>query len=153
MAGSDASLPSEMSTLFPGELFSILNMISMSAGFVAPAFAGLILDNMKDEWAAWCVVFWSSAILLILSNIVFILFASAERQPFDMIEESKLRGSIKARVLRASMKRPNSTVRRRASLNNPCRDTYLLYQHIPFQLIKRHELLSVDDPDSGSTCP
>ena len=89
MAGSDVPLPSEMSTHFPAELYAILNTIAMASGFVAPGFAGFFLDAMDDQWGAWCIVYWSSAVLLIIATIVFLLFASAERQPFDFQEESK----------------------------------------------------------------
>ena len=65
----------------------MLNMTSMSSGFFAPTFAGLLLDHMKDQWMAWSIIFYFSGGMLIVSTIVFLIFASAERQPFDLINE------------------------------------------------------------------
>ena len=87
-AGSDAPLPSDMTKNFPAVLYAMLNMTAMSTGFFAPTFAGLLLDHMKDQWIAWSIIFYFSGGMLILSTIVFLIFASAERQPFDLINES-----------------------------------------------------------------
>ena len=87
VAGSDAPLPSDMTKNFPAVMYALLNMVSMSCGFFAPAFAGLLLDNMKNQWMAWSIIFYFSSGLLILSTIVFLVFASAERQPFDFIDD------------------------------------------------------------------
>ena len=87
-AGSDAPLASDMTRNFSTALYALLNMTSMSCGFFAPAFAGLLLDNMKDQWMAWSIIFYFSGGFLILSTTVFLVFASAERQPFDFINDS-----------------------------------------------------------------
>ena len=91
VAGSDNPLPSEMTKNYPAEIFSILKMMGMCSGLVAAAFSGFVLDSMANQWAAWCLVYWSSAALLIAATIVFILFASAERQPFDFVDEPEVK--------------------------------------------------------------
>ena len=85
-AGSDAPLASEMSTNFPSLLFATMNTIAMSAGFLAPMFAGLLLDNIADKWLAWKYIFYSTGTLGLFATLMFWLFASAERQPFDYLD-------------------------------------------------------------------
>ena len=87
-AGSDLPIPSEMSLNFPAVLYAMLNMAAMSSGFVAPAFAGLLLDNIKNQWLAWCILYYSTGGLLIFSTIVFMIYGSAERQSFDFVAET-----------------------------------------------------------------
>ena len=85
-AGSDAPLASEMSKNFPSLLFATMNTIAMSAGFLAPMFAGLLLDNIADKWLAWKYIFYSTGSLGLFAALMFCIFASAERQPFDYLD-------------------------------------------------------------------
>jgi ACS family sodium-dependent inorganic phosphate cotransporter-like MFS transporter 5 len=89
VGGSDAALPGEMTTKYPAALFSIINTMGDASALFAPVFAGFLLDSMQDQWHAWCVVFLSSALLLIIAEIVFLIFVSAERQSFDYIDAQK----------------------------------------------------------------
>ena len=82
-AGSDAPLASEMSQNFPSLMFATMNTVAMSAGFLAPMFAGLMLDNIADKWLAWNYIFYSVGTLGLFATLMYCLFASAERQPFD----------------------------------------------------------------------
>lgn len=87
-SGSDIPLPSEMSKNFPATIYSLLNMIAMSAGFIAPSFCGYILDAYAFELRqGWSLVFYSTSGLSFLATAIFLSFASAERQPFDFIED------------------------------------------------------------------
>jgi len=86
-AGCDAALPSEMTKNFPAITFAIVNTIAMSACFIAPKYAGLILDKIDNKWAAWNTLFFSSGIFMIISCSLFAVLGSAERQEFDMIED------------------------------------------------------------------
>jgi ACS family sodium-dependent inorganic phosphate cotransporter len=89
MNGSDTPLASEMSSNFPAALFALLNMISTSTGFIAPAFAGAILQGMQDDPVkAWSIIFYFCGSLAVVATALFLMFASAERQPFDYIEKT-----------------------------------------------------------------
>lgn len=83
-SGSDVPLASEMSNNFPATLYSLLNMIQMSPGFITPSFVGFLLDGSSDLRSSWARVFYFSSFLTAVSTVIFILFASAERQKFDM---------------------------------------------------------------------
>ena len=88
-AGCDAALPSEMSKNFSAVIFAIVDTIGLSAGTLTPLYAGLILDNIEDQWKAWSVLFWSSGVLIICCMLFFQVFGSAERQPFDFVREGQ----------------------------------------------------------------
>jgi MFS family permease len=86
-AGSDLPIASEMSLNFPAILYSLFNMCAMSSGFFAPAFAGLLLDHIKNQWLAWSIIYYSTGGLLVLATIGFMILGTTERQPFDFCED------------------------------------------------------------------
>ena len=87
-SGSDVPLPSEMSRNFPATIYSLLNMVAMSAGFIAPSIVGWILDSyVGDLRRGWSIVFYLTSCISIVSTIIFLCFASAERQSFDFVDE------------------------------------------------------------------
>lgn len=83
-SASEVPLASEMSKNFPATIYSIMNMIAMSAGFLAPAFVGFVLDSTPDLILGWKIVFYFTSCLSVLATMVFLLFAEAKRQPFDV---------------------------------------------------------------------
>lgn len=87
--GSDGPIVSEMTKYFPATLYALFNMIAMSTGFIVPYFVGLVLDSFEDPTAGWPVVFYSCAALSVVSNLIFIAFAEAERQDFDLGDEDQ----------------------------------------------------------------
>ena len=83
-SGSDIPLPSEMTKAFPATLYALLNIIATSTGIIVPPFVAFILNTFSENRnLAWSVVFYMSSTLTIVSTIVFMIFSSAERQPFD----------------------------------------------------------------------
>jgi MFS family permease len=86
-SGSDIPLPSEMSRNFPATIYSLLNMTAMSAGFIAPSIVGWILDSfVGDLRRGWALVFYLTSSVSITATVIFLCFASAERQAFDFID-------------------------------------------------------------------
>ena len=81
---SDGPIVSEMTNHFPATLYAFFNMIAMSTGFIVPYFVGLVLDSYEDPTAGWPIVFYSCSCLTIFANIIFLIFAKAERQEFDL---------------------------------------------------------------------
>lgn len=83
--GSDGPIVSEMTKHFPASLYAMFNMISMSTGFIVPYFVGLVLDaNQDDPTRGWAIAFYSGSGLMVAANIVFLLFADASQQTFDI---------------------------------------------------------------------
>ena len=81
-SASDVSLASEQSNEHSVTLYTIYNISSMSCGMIAPNIIGIIQTWFAPQ-VAWAIVFYSTAALLVLSNVIFIIFASAEVQDFD----------------------------------------------------------------------
>ena len=80
---SDIPLFAEMTNKFPGVLYAIFQVASLSPGFIAPMYSGLVLGYVTDQWLAWDIIFYSTSSFLIFANIVFLFFGSARVQPFD----------------------------------------------------------------------
>ena len=76
--------PGELSKHYATTVFAIVNMLNTSAGFIVPYLVGLILTAYKyDPMFAWSVVFYLASGISLLGALIYILFGSAERQPFD----------------------------------------------------------------------
>lgn len=80
---SDIPLFAEMTNKFPGVLYAIFQVASLSPGFIAPMYSGFILGYVQDQWLAWDIIFYTTSSFLIFANIVFLFFGSARIQPFD----------------------------------------------------------------------
>lgn len=88
--GSDLPLPSEMTANYPALMYSLMNVVSTSTGFIVPAFVSAVLQSMlTNQMKAWNIVFYSSAALSAVSTVIFLVFASAERQSFDFAEDAE----------------------------------------------------------------
>ena len=81
-SASDVSLASEQSNQHSVTLYIIYNISSMSCGMIAPNIISFIQTHFAPA-VAWSIVFYSTAILLFISNAIFILFSSAENVSFD----------------------------------------------------------------------
>ena len=82
------SLASDMTKNFASITFSMAAMMGALPGFVAPSLAGLILDYVKNQWTAWCILYWTTGSIMILATVIFLIFGSAERQNFDFVDDS-----------------------------------------------------------------
>jgi len=67
---------------------------------MAPMTVGVILDNMDDQWKTWSTIFLMSGSLTIFANILFLFFASAERQDFDYLKGEKKDQSLTNKQIR-----------------------------------------------------
>ena len=92
-AGGDKPLPGEVTKNHPAIVYAIVNSTSMSTGFIAPAVIGWILDTWGIE--GWRITFYLSSVVSITGMVIFLSWASAERQPFDFIGEQ----GVDARVM------------------------------------------------------
>jgi MFS family permease len=88
-SASEVPLASEMSKNFPATIYAIMNMIAMSAGFLAPSFVGFVLDSTPDLIFGWRIVFYFTSCLSVIATTIFVCFAEAKRQPFDVRKRGK----------------------------------------------------------------
>lgn len=85
-SGGDVPLPAEMSPSMPATVFSLINMLSMISGFAAPQYAGLILESGPGSLAdRWAIIFYTTFAICIVATLLFLIFASCERQNFDFV--------------------------------------------------------------------
>ena len=75
---------------FAGTLMGITNMGSNTMGFVAPWIVGLLTENSPDL-DHWRTVYCIAAVILIVGNSFYILFASGEEQAFNQMGVSPSR--------------------------------------------------------------
>uniref|UniRef100_A0A182MUR7 Major facilitator superfamily (MFS) profile domain-containing protein n=1 Tax=Anopheles culicifacies TaxID=139723 RepID=A0A182MUR7_9DIPT len=71
----------DLSPNFAGVLMGMVNGIGAITGIITPYLAGLLTPNQTLE--EWRVVFWIAFAVLNITNVIFILFASGEIQPWN----------------------------------------------------------------------
>ena len=69
---------------FAGTLMGITNMGSNTMGFVAPWIVGLMTEDNPDL-DHWSTVYCIAAVILLVGNTFYILFASGEEQAFNQM--------------------------------------------------------------------
>lgn len=82
-AGGDKPLPGEVTKNHSAIVYAIVNSTSMSTGFIAPAVIGWILSTWGLE--GWKITFYLASVISLTGMVIFLSWASAERQPFDLI--------------------------------------------------------------------
>ncbi|XP_060865969.1 putative inorganic phosphate cotransporter isoform X2 [Metopolophium dirhodum] len=75
----------DLSPNYAGLLMGITNTVAASGGIIAPLFVGLVVDDQTSV-AEWRIVFISGAIVLFITNLFFIIFGSAETQPWNSLQ-------------------------------------------------------------------
>ncbi|XP_073955797.1 putative inorganic phosphate cotransporter isoform X2 [Choristoneura fumiferana] len=73
----------DLSPNFAGVLLSITNFLACSGSILTPIFTGLILNNDPTDVSRWRIVFLSTAALSVITNTVYVIFFSSQRQPWD----------------------------------------------------------------------
>lgn len=89
-SGGDVPVPGEITTHFPAIVYSYMNAVSITSGFIAPAAIGYTLNGFDDPRVGWDVVFYTASIMAIVGYIIFMIFGSTKRQSFDFIQEEKV---------------------------------------------------------------
>ncbi|XP_050586505.1 putative inorganic phosphate cotransporter isoform X2 [Bombus affinis] len=72
----------DISPNFAGTLMSITNCIASIIAIIAPIVCGIITKDEKDV-TQWNIVFYLSAAIYILGNLMFVIFGSTEIQPWN----------------------------------------------------------------------
>jgi MFS family permease len=87
---SDIPLFAEMTNKFPGVLYAIFQVASLSPGFIAPMYSGLVLGYVSDQWVAWDIIFYSTSCFLVFANVIFLMYGSATIQSFDHLIKAEV---------------------------------------------------------------
>ncbi|XP_015786992.1 sialin [Tetranychus urticae] len=106
----DQSIISEMAPDASGLAFGISNTFSSAMGFLAPLIAGLIIDANAGSAHPWDMVWISSGIVSLIGGTVFVLFATAEPQPWGTLDYEPGKSNKKRAVGRETSVIPSSEV-------------------------------------------
>ncbi|XP_031833740.1 putative inorganic phosphate cotransporter isoform X2 [Nomia melanderi] len=80
----------DLSPNFAGTMMSITNCIASVIAIIAPLICGVIvLDNENKTY--WSIVFYISAVIYFIGNLVFIVFGKAEVQSWNDPTSSKIK--------------------------------------------------------------
>ncbi|XP_071439123.1 sialin-like [Hetaerina americana] len=88
-ASSSGSLANvvDISPHFAGVILGIIKTLSLIPGILSPMVAGFLTAG--DKLSGWNKVFSTTAVIHIVCCTIFLLFGSAEIQPWNRINESK----------------------------------------------------------------
>ncbi|OTF83150.1 sialin-like protein [Euroglyphus maynei] len=85
-SGGIVPLPADLTNEFTATIFGLFNMIAMTSGIIGPYVIGAMLDaDPSHPYKQWMIVWYFTAILRIVSGLVFILIGSAENQGWDLL--------------------------------------------------------------------
>ncbi|KAI1304601.1 Sialin [Halotydeus destructor] len=89
--GGVVPLSGEMSNNFAVTLYASMNTIALVASFITPYIVGVILQSglSDDIRVLWSYIFYLSAAVTASGGIFFLIFAEADRQPWDMDMKEK----------------------------------------------------------------
>ncbi|KAJ1520118.1 hypothetical protein ONE63_004338 [Megalurothrips usitatus] len=71
-----------LSPRFAGTMYGMTNGVANLCGFLAPYTIGSIINN-HETVGRWQIVFFLAAAVNIATNIVYVIFGSAQEQPFN----------------------------------------------------------------------
>ncbi|XP_025017807.1 putative inorganic phosphate cotransporter [Tetranychus urticae] len=95
VCGGHMPIVSEMSPELSGTIFGITNFAASSMGFLAPLLIGVLLDHGDDKVYQWNLVFYASALFMLIVNIIFCIFATSQTQLWSSSDQddSKIRAN------------------------------------------------------------
>ncbi|KAF8788356.1 Sialin like protein [Argiope bruennichi] len=80
--GGDVSVIVDMTPDFAGKIFGISNAIASIPGILAPVLAGYLLEGNVGDVQQWLYIFYISVGMYLFGAAFFLLFGSAEVQPW-----------------------------------------------------------------------
>ncbi|KAK8735460.1 hypothetical protein OTU49_005402 [Cherax quadricarinatus] len=80
--------PIDLAPNFAGTVLGITNTIANIPGFLAPMLNGFIINN-QQTLPQWRIVFTITAAIYLLDVVIYLVFASAEVQPWNSHESEK----------------------------------------------------------------
>ena len=90
-AGGDVPVAGEITLNFPATIYAMGNMFGCSTGFIAPYVIGVILESDDTRQVnlicLWSKVYYLAAGIALIGALIFVIFGSASRQPWDFLPE------------------------------------------------------------------
>jgi len=85
--GGHVTITADMAPHHSATLFGLVNGIGCTAGIFSPMLAGILLEDAHSSIHQWSLIFYISAGFYVIGGIIFLLFASGERQPWAYIPD------------------------------------------------------------------
>ncbi|KRT78187.1 membrane transporter [Oryctes borbonicus] len=82
----------DLSPNYGGTLMAIVNGIGAITGIITPYLAGALTGN--HTLGEWRLVFWISLGVFVVTNIIYVLFASGEEQWWNRIDDPNFKRGI-----------------------------------------------------------
>lgn len=82
----------DLSPNYGGTLMAIVNGIGAITGIITPYLAGALTEN--HTLSEWRLVFWISLGVFVVTNIVYVLFASGEEQWWNRVDDDDFRKHV-----------------------------------------------------------
>ena len=82
---AEGPIAREMSVNFGHSIYAFLNVLSVLASAVYPSIISLIIQLNDNSRLGWFIVHWIIGGLMMIAAIPYGIWASCERQPFDLI--------------------------------------------------------------------
>lgn len=73
----------DLSPHFAGVMLSITNFAGSIGSILTPVGTSLILRNDSSDISSWRIVFLATSAICVSANIIYLIFGSGERQPWD----------------------------------------------------------------------
>ncbi|GBP81771.1 Putative inorganic phosphate cotransporter [Eumeta japonica] len=73
----------DVSPNFGGLIYSVNNFVANLIGIAEPVFTASVLGDDSNV-SGWRIVFFASAGLSVLSNLIYVIWGTAERQPWTV---------------------------------------------------------------------
>ncbi|GIY57583.1 hypothetical protein CDAR_623351 [Caerostris darwini] len=89
--GGDVSVIVDMAPDFAGKIFGVSNAVASIPGILSPVVAGYFLEGNKGDSEQWAYIFYISVGMYLFGAVVFLLFGSAEVQPWGLFSKDKSR--------------------------------------------------------------
>ncbi|XP_023234204.1 sialin-like [Centruroides sculpturatus] len=82
VGGGDIPIIMNMAPKYTGPLYGLTGGMATVSGFLSPYVAGLFLDKNQGSMVQWSYVYYLSAGFCLLGLVIFLVFGSAELQPW-----------------------------------------------------------------------
>ncbi|GIX91610.1 inorganic phosphate cotransporter [Caerostris extrusa] len=80
--GGHVSIVADMAPHHSASIFGLVNSVGCTAGIFSPLLAGFLLDNARSSVQQWSTVFYISSGFYLFGAVIFLMWASAEKQPW-----------------------------------------------------------------------
>ncbi|KAK0174774.1 hypothetical protein PV327_010504 [Microctonus hyperodae] len=84
----------DLSPNFAGILMSITNCVASVIAILAPLIVGEIVTGDQSDVMQWRIVFYITAAIYFLGNLIFIIFGTGSVQPWDKVTDDVNKGIV-----------------------------------------------------------